>query len=165
MYAEKPGSTVQKFHPYLEPSQLTLHMPKPKKERFDLFFQLFPNCFSEILNIPATLVVLENVLKGMGSIPFIQAALEKPGKPASIPVLVLSSGDMAARHRKGVAAEQLLFYFFIFHEIQLCAQLPSFPQPYALLESKLWELGLMHSSAYQVSGNGVLTWNPAESVI
>ncbi|KER31019.1 hypothetical protein T265_02693 [Opisthorchis viverrini] len=39
-------------------------------------------------------------------------SLSRFGQPGSIPVLVLPSGGMAARHRKGAAAERFLFLFF-----------------------------------------------------
>ncbi|KAG5450743.1 hypothetical protein CSKR_108951 [Clonorchis sinensis] len=40
--------------------------------------------------------------------------LSRLGQPGSIPALVLPSGGMAARHRKGATAERFLFLFSLF---------------------------------------------------
>ncbi|KAG5452304.1 hypothetical protein CSKR_106733 [Clonorchis sinensis] len=46
--------------------------------------------------------------------PPLDFPLSRLGQPDSIPALVLPSGCMAVRHRKGVTAERLLLFLFIF---------------------------------------------------
>ncbi|KER28928.1 LOW QUALITY PROTEIN: hypothetical protein T265_13474, partial [Opisthorchis viverrini] len=75
--------------------------------------------------------------------------LSRLGQPGSIPALVLPSGGMAARHRKGATAERFLSFFFLereFTDRKWC------PPPFLLnlLIDMIMECSLTASNAFGI---------------
>ncbi|KER24588.1 hypothetical protein T265_07783 [Opisthorchis viverrini] len=72
----------------------------------------YRSCFCEMPDHSSPLTRANS--EGPGSNPTSASQLlqSRLGQPGSIPALVLPSGGMAARQRKGVAAERLFHYYF-----------------------------------------------------
>ncbi|KER25926.1 hypothetical protein T265_06730 [Opisthorchis viverrini] len=77
-----------------------------------------PVCHSEFANISVSrwpkwleCEFTDRKVRGSNPTSATRLPLSRLGQPGSIPALVLPSGGMAARHRKGATAERFLSFF------------------------------------------------------
>ncbi|KAG5443088.1 hypothetical protein CSKR_113848 [Clonorchis sinensis] len=95
--------------------------------------------------------------KVRGSNPASRLPLSRLGQPGSIPALVLPSGGMAARHRKGATAERLNFTINSNEMQMIVPQSPSF-EPDLHLHPDFPCLGLSNLAVSQPSCFLLVAW-------